>query len=186
MPINNKTLWLAASLIVISVFSRVLPHPDNFTAVTAAALFGGAFFGRSIISAVLPLLSLYASDLVLNNTLYSTGTWQWGYAGMGYVYGAMAAAGLVGACLLKPNSGVGRVAGATVLGTLFFWLVSNLGVWQGSGMYAHTTDGLVQCYLMALPFLRNALFADLLFAQALFGIYHLVATRQLKLNPKNI
>jgi hypothetical protein len=55
----------------------------------------------------------------------------------------------------------GLLASASV-GTLFFWLWTNFGVWLTSGLYAKSIAGFGLCYLAALPFLRNALIGSLL------------------------
>jgi hypothetical protein len=54
---------------------------------------------------------------------------------------------------------------------MVFFIVSNFGVWVTSGMYAHTLDGLLECYVMALPFFRTSLMADLFYSAVLFGLY---------------
>ena len=63
--------------------------------------------------------------------------------------------------------------GATLAGTLSFFVLTNLAVWAFSGMYPRTPEGLVACYVAALPFLQNSLAGDLTFALALFGGFHL-------------
>lgn len=42
-----------------------------------------------------------------------------------------------------------------------FFLISNFGVWWS--WYPRTLDGLIQCYLLALPFYQNTLLGDLFF-----------------------
>jgi uncharacterized membrane protein len=39
------------------------------------------------------------------------------------------------------------------------------------GWYAHTLEGLIECYVLALPFFRTSLLADLVFVGVLFGAY---------------
>src|SRR2546425_11881898 len=54
-----------------------------------------------------------------------------------------------------------RIGGAAVLCSVQFFLISNFGVWLGFG-FAHTWDGLVSCYTLALPFFAPTLVGDLL------------------------
>jgi hypothetical protein len=81
----------------------------------------------------------------------------------------------MGAVLLaKPNAL--RVAGVSIGASLVFFLISNFGVWFTAdqypvAMYPKTLDGLMACYTMGLPFLRNTLVGDLLFAEVFFGLY---------------
>ena len=44
-------------------------------------------------------------------------------------------------------------------------------------MYPHTLDGLVSCYVAALPFLRNTFAGDLMWTAGLFGLYALASAR---------
>jgi hypothetical protein len=50
-----------------------------------------------------------------------------------------------------------------------------LGVFVLQNLYPKSAAGLMQCYVMALPFFRNSLAGDLLFTAALFSLYHLAA-----------
>ena len=64
-----------------------------------------------------------------------------------------------------------RVAGAGLLSSTLFFVLTNFGVWAfGNGtIYPHTASGLVECYVMALPFFRNSLISMALFLPVLFS-----------------
>ena len=62
-----------------------------------------------------------------------------------------------------------RIAGATLLGSLQFFLVTNLAVWRLLDSYARTASGLAACYLAGLPVFRNTVAGDALYAWVLFG-----------------
>ncbi len=47
--------------------------------------------------------------------------------------------------------------------SLFFWLLTNLGVWLGAEYYPMTAQGLILCYQMALPFLPAQLLSGVVF-----------------------
>ena len=47
-------------------------------------------------------------------------------------------------------------------------------------MYAPDLDGLIECYIAALPFLQNMFAGDVFWATALFGGYWLVKRRSLR------
>jgi hypothetical protein len=66
------------------------------------------------------------------------------------------------------------VAGVLASATSFF-LLSNFVVWVGSGMYPHSTSGLVACYAAALPFYANDLISTGVLSAALFGLPALAA-----------
>jgi hypothetical protein len=46
-------------------------------------------------------------------------------------------------------------------------------MWLSSGFYPHTTDGLVACYVAALPFFQNTVAGDLSYTALLFGSFAL-------------
>jgi len=65
-------------LILFASFSRIIPHMPNFTPLGAMALFGGAYLKNKYHALVIPIASLWLSDLVLNNfifSFYSDFTW---------------------------------------------------------------------------------------------------------------
>src|SRR5262245_50333569 len=59
------SLGLFAGLIALGVATRLLPHPPNFTALGAIALFGGAVFPRVWQSLFLTLAAMALSDFGL-------------------------------------------------------------------------------------------------------------------------
>ena len=50
-----------------------------------------------------------------------------------------------------------------------FFIISNFGVWVGSSFYEQNLQGLINCYIMAIPFFTNTLISTALFA-SLFEI----------------
>ncbi len=55
-----------------------------------------------------------------------------------------------------------------------FFVVSNLGVWLG-GFYPLTLSGLVECFVLALPFYGAILVGDGFYAAILFGGQEMVS-----------
>jgi hypothetical protein len=75
-----------------------------------------------------------------------------------------------------------RVGGAAFLGSLQFFVLTNLALWiaavvRHNPIYSADFAGLVKCYTLALPFWGRTLAGDLLFSGALFGMYELLARR---------
>jgi hypothetical protein len=148
-------------LILAAALSRMLPHPPNMVPVTALALFGGVYLDRKL-SFVVPLVAMLVTDLLIG--FHSTALW---------VYASFLMIGVIG-LWLREHRGVGTTIGATVAGSIVFYLVTNLGVWLSPPyMYEQSLNGLVQCYVAAIPFLRNTIAGDLLYVGALFGLYEM-------------
>ncbi len=188
VEMDRGTRWAAGTipvaLILAAAASRLVPHPPNLTPVTAIALFGAWQYGwrgwwKGVLSLGLPLAALFLSDLALNNLVYrmggESGGLVWSYPGAGWTYLSMALVVGWGWLALKRFSAV-RLAGASVVGSLLFFAVSNFGVWASFELYPHTAAGLMECYVAGIPFLGNALIGDLVFTGLLFGAFWL-ATR---------
>ena len=52
-------------LIVLSAITRLIPHPFNFTAVGAMALFSGANFKDKRIAFLMPVIVMFLTDLII-------------------------------------------------------------------------------------------------------------------------
>jgi hypothetical protein len=148
-------------LIVAAAASRLLPHPPNVTPVAALALFGAVHLDRRV-ALVVPLAALLLSDLVLGF-----------YQGMIWVYGSFVLIGLVG-FWLKRHPGIVPAAGATLVSSVLFFIVTNFGFWTTGLLYPMDGAGLLECYAAAIPFFRNTLIGDAAYVTLLFGASALV------------
>jgi len=82
---------------------------------------------------------------------------------------------------LKNHKTVANVLGASLFGSIIFFLVTNFAVWAvPHSMYPHNLQGLLQSYIMGLPFLKNTLLGDLFYVGALFGLYEVVLLLTIK------
>jgi len=68
---NNWKIFIVVALIIASALYRLFPHPYNFAPIAGMALLSGAFLkDRRMFAILIPLLALFISDVILNNTLY--------------------------------------------------------------------------------------------------------------------
>lgn len=147
--------------IVAAAAMRLVPHPPNFTPIAAMALVSGAYLPRRALSFAAPFGALLVSDAILGF-----------YPGIGVVYAAFALTILIGWVLASKRSPL-RIGIATVASSVLFFVVTNFGMWLSSGIYPHTGQGIVDCYVAAIPFFRNSLAGDILYSAMLFGILSL-------------
>lgn len=176
----NKNMTTKAKLIIsiilvaLGVVARLLPHFWNFAPITAIALFAGVYLGYRY-AVALPVIAMVIGDLFI-------GFYEWQL--MIAVYGSFVLIGFLGTLIKKHKSFETVVAGSIVASVLFF-ITTNWVVWQFSPWYAKTIDGLIQCYILALPFFRNTMIGDLFYVSVLFGAYEavnlLVVKRKLSL-----
>jgi hypothetical protein len=151
-------------LVLLAVGARFVPHPWNLSPVYGALLLAGARL-RTRDAFWYPLMLLLASDFLLTSVLYGL---HFGWLEETVDLIAFAAVLLVGQALRNRVTAPRVVAAAVAGGTVFF-LISNLGVWLCWKTFPLTREGLVACYLAALPYFRNTLVTSLLFSGVLFG-----------------
>lgn len=146
-------------LLFIAAFSRIVPHPVNVAPITAIALFAGVYLERKH-AFIIPLAAMFISDYFIG--FYDAVLW---------VYLSIILIGFIG-LWLKKHRGILSTIGASVAGSVVFFLVTNFGVWLT--WYPQTWAGFIGCYTAAIPFFRNTMLGDLGYVAVLFGIYELV------------
>jgi len=163
--VNIKILEISIVFIIILIGAglRLVPHPPNFAPVTAVALFSGVYFTRRK-ALLLPILAMVISDIFI------------GYYELGLmiaVYGSFLLFVILG-FWLKNHKKWYTVLGSSFLAAVIFFLLTNFAVWIFTPWYAKTIPGILQCYLMALPFFRNTLLGNLFYVPLFFGTFELV------------
>lgn len=161
-----RLLPYALPLAGIQVPPDIAYYPWNFSPMFAICLFGGAYFQDRRMSVALPLLTMLASDLGIW-VLSGRADWAF-YPAQWSVYGSLALSSVVG-FLLRTDRGVLRIAGTGLFGCTLFFLVTNFVCWYGSQRYAQTPEGLLACYVAALPWFRNTLLSTAVFGGLLFS-----------------
>lgn len=153
-------------MILVAGASRLIPHPPNFAPIGAMALFGGACFATKRMAFLVPLVAMFVSDLAIG--------WLSGDLSLGLhrlipvVYGSFALIVCLGFWLRRRRKAV-PIAEAALAGSVLFFVLTNFGVWALGSWYPKTWDGLVACYVAAIPFFHNTLLGDAVYATVLFG-----------------
>jgi len=143
-------------LVLTGALSRLVPHGWNFTAMGAVTIVSGLLIKNRTLSITAPLLALLISDVVIG--FHST---------MIYVYGAYAL--IVGLGLLfSQDRKFKNIILTSVAASLLFFIISNFGVWAQGVMYPLNISGLMQCFMMGVPFYKNQFLSDLIFTPLLF------------------
>ena len=156
-PLREAVLFVL--LVGIAVLSRLLPHAPNFTAIMAVGLLAAVVFPSRILAAAVPMTAMVISDAFIG-----------GYDArlMLAVYGAMVLP-LVMRPLLSGRMMPLRVAGASVVCSVAFFVITNAAVWAFGSMYELSATGFAACFAAAVPFLKYQLAGDLSYSLALFG-----------------
>lgn len=170
--LGSELLFLAF-LVSVGILSRVIPHPWNFTAIGAMALFSG-FSQRSHRGLFfVPFLSLLISDLALGS-----------YKGAIYVYGGFAVGMLISTAYFRQRvitSLLGRALSLStlaVISSFLFFVITNFGAWKGNSAYTQDMHGLIESYVLALPFLFNQIGGDFFYGALIFGVHEYMTASQ--------
>lgn len=161
---KKETVVFAFLLVLVSVASRLIPHPQNFTAALAVALFSGSLWQQGYLRFLVPLGAMLVTDLFLGI-----------YPSVGFTYIAIALCISIAPTMKESFWGI---AGRGLTSTLLFYIISNLGVWMEGTMYAPTAEGLWECYLMGIPFIKNILLSTWLYSFVLYSTYRLLFAEQ--------
>jgi vitamin B12 transporter len=162
----------AVLLVLLGSFSRLVPHPPNFVALGALALYAGARLPRRW-AWVVPLAAMALSDVFID-----FGSGRAAISGVRVtIYATFAAIVLAGQGL-REQPGVGRLAALSLGASTLFFLTSNFAEWLADPRYPKTPAGLGLCFAAAIPFFWATLSADLLGTAGLFGLHALSRREQ--------
>ncbi len=160
-------------VIAFAAFSRMVPHPFNFSPLGAIGVFGAAYFSKKWQAFIIPILATWLSDLFINNVIYAQyyPSFTWFYEGFYWQYISYLVIVLISVFIMKTVN-PSRVVLATLSSTAIFFLISNLGCWVGNPVYTQNFSGLMSCYMAGVPFLKGTLLGDLFYSSILFGAFY--------------
>jgi hypothetical protein len=180
MKLSKQTIFFFLILVIVSTLIKVICAPQidlsGFTAVIAVSLFSGLTIKDKKLAFLLPLLTLFISDVLLE-ALHAMNLFPYSgfYSGQIINYILFIAVTFIGIALRSYKT-AGIVAAAFIGPTVFF-LLSNLYVWKTQGNtlgYNEDISGLWQSYSLALPFYRNSLISTFIFLPVFVAAYNLV------------
>lgn len=151
----------------------------GFSLVGASLLFFGSRIPRKHFW--IPVALLVGSDIYLN-----LGVYQLPLSVDQYVMWAWYLVPCFLGVLLRDRVKPLTVLGGGLATGLGFYLASNFAVWAfGNIGYAHNLAGMIECYVSAIPFLRNGLISDVLFSAVFFSIPALIAYTERAIEGKS-
>lgn len=193
MKKDTRENIMIAVLIFLAIISRVITNHLqlwNFNAIGAAALFGGMMIRNKRQAYLLPILTLFLSDLFLQ-FFTNVQTFYGAYIGqLFFVYGAFLFITWIATRIKKADALTILVAS---IGTgVLFYLITNLGTFLTTNLYPHTFSGLIACYAAGIPFYKegdlfssfalNGILGNIFFSAVLFGAWSLI--KQISFQPK--
>jgi hypothetical protein len=170
---------LLAVVVIYRVVSGFAGSADyswlhNFAPVAAVALCGAVYLPRRL-AIVLPLAALSLSDVILNLFHYHVGIVTLETIPS---YLALALIAMLGFAL-RGRARLGSLLGASLAGSIIFYIFTNTGSWLYEPGYAKTFAGWLQALTTGLPgypstwvFYRHTLLSDLLFTALFYACIH--------------
>ena len=131
--------------------SRIIPHPPNFTPILAAGIFVPLLTGNWKNALPLTLGAMFIGDLYWGLHSYML----WTYSSIAIISMIALRFSLLANCFIAP---------------IMFFLITNFGVWT-SGYYGLTLEGLIACYIAAIPFFHMTLLGTIVYTGLFYGIY---------------
>ena len=156
--INLKKEIFPLSLILILIISRLIPHPPNFTPIISVAIISSYFFKDKFLSILVLMISMILSDFLIGF-----------HKNIFFVYLSLVTITLV-FYNLREKINFKSMFLFGFFGSLIFYLISNFGVWILGTMYEKNFSGLLNCYIMAIPFFKNTFLSTLFFSYAVLVV----------------
>ncbi|PIZ05196.1 MAG: hypothetical protein COY58_00125 [Gammaproteobacteria bacterium CG_4_10_14_0_8_um_filter_38_16] len=154
-------LWILAG-----VASRLTVHIPDVTPLASFCVFVPTAFSKSVsFFIIFSILILSDIGLYFLSGYPIFGLWTL------FTYSGWLGVTFFGFLFAK-NTALCRVFLLTFFASLVFWIWSNFGTWCATSIYPHTTQGLLMCYVAAIPFLKNSLLGSLAWTAVLITLLH--------------
>ena len=145
---------ISLGIFIALAASRFIPHPPNFTSLLALSFYIPALLGIRYIPAL--IISFAITDLFIG--FHGTTIFTWG---------SVLFIGFLSKYFIKNI--ISRITGALV-GACIFFVVTNFGVWS-IGIYGYTLNGLLTCYILAIPFFAYSFISTFIFSSIIETAY---------------
>ena len=156
-------LKFSLGIFLVLAASRFIPHPPNFTSLLALSFYIPAILGIKFIPAL--LVSFIITDFIIG--LHGVTFFTWG---------SVILIGLMSKFFIKTI--ITRLSGS-LLGAFLFFIITNFGVWS-SGVYGYTVNGLINCYVLAIPFFTYSLLSTIIFSTLIETVYKIYKIKFIK------
>ena len=162
-------LIIPVIMLILLVISRMISDIPNFTATIALIIFTGYLIRDKFLGVFIILLSQIISDLYIGI-----------YSSMFFVYGAYVVIALLTPVIMNKLSFKSILISSLIAPTIFY-IISNFGVWIIGHGYPLNLDGLIACYVAAIPFFDETLLSTVIFSITIFIMMKIIIKEPEKL-----
>ena len=147
-----KTIITFLFISGILALGRIIPHPPNFTPILATAIYTPYMINDKWIAVLIPLSAMFIADIIIGFHPY-----------MLWVYGAIGLSTLISSWSMRFNKKYIQLGVMAILSSILFFIITNFAVWAIWDYYPKTIDGLIICYIKAIPFFQNTLLGTIVY-----------------------
>lgn len=158
-------LKISIGIFLVIISTRLIPHAPNFTSLIALSFYIPAIFGMRYIAII--IFSFAITDLILGFHSLLFFTW-----------GSIIIIGIISKYFFKNITG--RILG-TLTGAIIFFIITNFAVWASGSIYDFTLIGLINCYVLAIPFFYNTILSTI-FYSLIVELINFIFSKKLKFN----
>jgi len=159
---KRKDILILVALGLVAVIFRMYSSIPNVSPIGALAIFSGLLIGRKPLAYIFPISIMLLSDLLL------------GILDSSYIHPLIPVVYLSYFLMVYLGSRINnskkitQTLSYTLLSSISFFILTNLGVWLQGDLYPKNLAGLSACYINAIPFFRNTLIGDIAFSMAFY------------------
>jgi len=164
---NSGSYVLPVIIILALSLTRLIPHPWNFSPILAVGIFSGFYFRQFYLSLFVVVVSMFIGDIFLGF-----------HSLMFFTYIALAVAVLIG--FYVKHFKFTEILYSGLASSVSFFIITNFGAWLTHGeMYAKNFSGLMQSYVMAIPFFQNTLISTFLYLLLFKLLFDLAVSKKI-------
>ena len=164
---NRNNFILPIVIILALSLTRLIPHPWNFSPMLAAGVFSGFYFRQLYLSLFVVIFSMFIGDLFLGF-----------HSLMFFTYIALAVAVLIG--FYVKHFKFTEILYSGLASSVSFFIITNFGAWLVHDMYEKNLSGLIESYVLAIPFFRNTLISTLIYLILFKFLFNLITKKKIK------
>ncbi len=152
---HNKIFYLIFFGIILAL-ARLIPHPPNFSLIIASAIMAPILIKSRFFAISITLVAMFFTDIIVGFHPY-----------MLVIYLTIASISLLSPIKRKLKN----FMIFSIFASLWFFIITNFAVWLAWDYYPKSIEGLISCYVLAIPFFINTLISSILFTTILFYLY---------------
>ena len=153
---NNNIKLLP--IIFLVLFSRFIPHPPNFTPIISIAILSPLFFNKNNVALTLVIVGMFISDFFIG--FYQNMITTYLVIILIYYFSKF--------YFNEKTISIKNIIFGSIFSALIFYLLTNFSLWTFGDLYPKNFEGLIMCYVMAIPFFTNTLISTILFTGAAY------------------